>query len=159
MLGVQDYLLKLEMDLMVGGGRWVADFSESFWDYPISSVPFKLVLTGGMRGRGFLISRVVNWFFIPNYQVACLAYTTERNLTHLYSILEAVEQFRKDKDLAWCWLVIPKESSFSRRDKLVVEQNDTRELGIALVDLSSETITTNASYIGRRMARFVRCFR
>ena len=125
----------------------------------MGDVRFNMVVTGGMRGRGFLISRIVNWFFIPNYSVACFAYGTDRNLNHLPSILHVIEQFRVDNDLAWCWLVIPKETGFSRRDKLMVEHNDARELGMALVDLSSEEITTSSSYIGRRMARFVRCFK
>ena len=159
MIGLKDYLAKLEMELMVGGGRWVADFSESFWNYPIGKTRFDMLLTGGMRGRGFLISRVVNWFFIPNYFVACFAYSTSHNLTNLHSILDAVEQFRHERELAWCWLVIAREGRFSRRDRQVVEHNDTRELGIALVDLKNEEVTTSSSYIGKRMARFVRCFR
>lgn len=29
---MKDYLVKLEKNLMVGGGRWIADFNESFWE-------------------------------------------------------------------------------------------------------------------------------
>jgi hypothetical protein len=159
MLSIRDYLVKLEMELMVGGGRWVADFSESFWDRTIGDVRFQMVITGGMRGQGFFLSRIANMFFIPNYAVACFAYAADRQIVGLQPVLQTIERFRKDNELAWCWLVIPSEAGCSRRDKLLIQHNDTRELGMALVDLGPQEITTSSSYIGRRMGRYVRCFR
>jgi hypothetical protein len=40
-----------------------------------------------------------------------------------------------------------------------VQNTSIREIGIALVDLSSQEIVNSESHWGRRMIRFIRCFK
>lgn len=157
---VDDYLLKLEKNLMIGAGRWVADFTESFREHKIESVTFGMVVQGNTRGKGFLLSRVVNFFLLPNYLVACFVYPAEEMKKNtLDRLLKAMESYMEDNNIAWSWLVIPKEGPFSKENKGVVERIAQREMGIALVDLNSQEITTNRSPLGRRLPRYIRCFR
>ncbi|NIM04847.1 MAG: hypothetical protein GTN65_04335, partial [Armatimonadetes bacterium] len=156
---VKDYLVKLEHNLMVGGGRWVADFNESFWEYPLEDLSFDMFISATMRPKGFALSRWVSWLNIPNYHVACFAYSQDPELKHLYEILTAISKFLKEREFAWAWLVIPHEGSFSRKARAMVESNDSREIGIALVDLSCGEVVSASSHWGRRMTRFIRCFR
>jgi hypothetical protein len=156
---LKDYLLKLENNLIVGGGRWVADFTESFWEHPVGGLTFDMVVTGQMRVRGFLISRFISWIAMPNYQAACFVYSQDPELKGLGKTLKAIKGFMKERELDWSWLVIPRKEAFSQQAKAVVEKDESQELGIALVDLSSQEITSSRSYIGRRMPRFVKCFK
>lgn len=159
MLSTREYLLKLERNLMVGSGRWVADFVESFWNHPVGDVTFDLLIRGGMRPKGFVVSRVVALLTTPNYQVACFGYTGDPELKRLPSVLRAVRNYMQDHQVEWAWLVIPHEGEFPSKVRARVEKNDLRELGIALVDLTTQEIVASRSYVGRRMSRFVRCFK
>lgn len=156
---VKDYLLRLEDNLMLGGGKWVADFNESFWEYPLGDLVFDMFITATVRHKGFFLSKFVGWLTTPNYHVACFAYSKDPELKRLHEILTTISRLLKKEDLAWAWLVIPHEGSFSRKAKAMVERNDNREIGIALVDLSSQEIINAQSYWARRMTRFIKCFK
>jgi len=156
---VKDYLLKLEDNLMLGGGRWVADFNESFWEYPMGDLVFDMFITAKVRTKGFFLSRVAAWLTTPNYYVACFAYSKDPELKRLHEILTTISKFLKEQEFAWAWLVIPHEGSFSRKARAMVESNDSRQVGIALVDLSSQEIINASSHWGSRMARFIKCFK
>jgi hypothetical protein len=156
---VKDYLLKLEDNLMVGGGRWVADFNESFWEYPMGDLIFDMFITAKVRPKGLFLSRVAAWLTTPNYYVACFAYSKDPELKRLHEVLTTISKFLKEEEFAWAWLVVPHEGSFSRKARAMVEHNDSREIGIALVDLSSLEIISARSYWARRMIRFIKCFK
>ncbi len=158
-MNVRDYLLKLEDNLMVGGGRWVADFNESFWDYSMGDLVFDMFIAATVRPKGFFLSRVAAWLTTPNYYVACFAYSKDPGLKRLHELLATISKFLKEEEFAWAWLVIPHEGSFSAKARAIVEHNDSREIGIALVDLDSQEIISAPSYWGRTMTRFIKCFR
>lgn len=156
---VREYLLKLEDNLMTGGGRWVADFTESFWELPVGDTAFDMLILGHTRPRGFLLSRFFSWLVLPNYPAACFAYSDDPDLKRLSPSLKAIAEYRAKEEMPWAWLVIVNEGAFSRRAKALVERNDTKEIGIALVDLASQEITASKSYIGRRMGRIAKRFK
>ena len=155
---IKDYLVKLEDNLMVGSGKWVADFSESFWEYPMGDLVFDMFITAKVRPKGFFLSRVAAWLTTPNYYVACFAYSKDPGLKRLHEILTTISRFLKEEEFEWAWLVIPHEGEFSRKAKMMVERTEIREIGIALVDLNSQEIINSASYWSRRMPRFIKCF-
>jgi hypothetical protein len=155
---VRNYLVKLEHNLMVGGGRWVADFNESFWEYPLGDLVFDMFIRAKVRPSGFTLSRWVAWLNIPNYYVACFAQSKHPELKHLYEMRRTISKFLEEEEFAWAWLVIPHEGSFSRKARSMVENDESREIGIALVDLSSQEIVTASSHWGRRMSKFIGCF-
>lgn len=156
---IREYLLRLEDDLMTGSGRWVADFIESFWELPLGATTFDMVILGNTRPRGFLLSRFFSWIALPNYPVACFAYSDDPELKRLTPSLKAIAEYREKEEMPWAWLVIVNEGPFSRRAKALVEGNDTKEIGIALVDLATQEITESKSYIGRRMAGIAKRFK
>jgi hypothetical protein len=156
---VRDYLQKLEDSLMVGSGRWVADFNESFWEYPLGDLVFDMYVAATVRPKGFLLSKVAAWLTTPNYYVACFAYAKDPELAQLHEVLATIGRFLKREEFAWAWLVIPHEGSFSRKVTAIVERNDNRDIGIALVDLSSQQVVASSSYWGQKMLRFIKCFK
>ena len=159
MLSTREYLLKLERNLMVGSGRWVADFRESWWDYSAGDVIFDLLIRGGMRPKGFVVSKVVAWLTTPDYQVACFGYAGHPEPRKLPSVLRAIRNYMQDHQVEWAWLVVPHEGGVPDKVRARVEKNNLRELGIALVDLTTQEIVASRSYVGRRMSRFIRCFK
>jgi len=144
---------------MTRGGRWVADFTESFWEFPVGDAAFDMVILGHTRPRGFLLSRFFSWIVLPNYPVACFAYSDDPDLKRLSPSLKAIAEYREKEEMPWAWLVIVNEGPFSRRAQATVEKNDTKEIGIALVDLASQEITASKSYISRRMGRLAKRFK
>lgn len=91
--------------------------------------------------------------------MACFAYSDDPELKRLPPSLKAIAEYREKEEMPWAWLVIVNEEPFSRRAKALVEKNDTKEIGIALVDLVSQEITASKSYIGRRMGRIAKRFK
>lgn len=159
MLSAREYMLKLELELMAGSGRWVADFVESLWGYQAGGVTFDLFIHGGMRPQGYVLSRFVARFAMPDYLAGCYVRTGKPDLARLGSVTKAVRSHMKDRELKWSWLVLTGEQPFTSQARARVERNEVEEVGIALVDLSSEEIVTSASYPGRRMGRFIQCFK
>lgn len=158
-MNVKDYLIKLEDNLMLGGGRWVADFNESFWEYPMGDLVFDMFITATVRPKGVFLSKVAAWLTTPNYYVACFAHSKDPDLKRLHEVLTTISKFLKEEEFAWAWLVIPHEGSFSRRARAIVESNDSREIGIALVDLDSQEIISGPSYWAGKMTKFIKCFK
>lgn len=159
MLSPKEYVNKLEYSLMVKAGRWIADFSESFLDYSVNGVTFTMFVRGGMRPKGFALSRLAAFLFVPNYQATCFVYGKAPSSNHFSKITQTLSRYLKDKDIAWTWLVILNEGEFSPQLVAKVEKNDDRNMGIALVDLSAEKIITNHSYVGQRMSQVINCFK
>jgi hypothetical protein len=155
---VHDYLLRLEENLMVGSGRWVADFNESFWHYPLGDFVFDMYVTAKVRPKGFFLSKAAAWLTTPNYYVACFAYAEDPELKRLHELLSTISQFLQREEFAWAWLIIPHEAPVSGRARAMVERNDYREIGIALVDVNAQEIVSSASHWGQKMTRFIRCF-
>ena len=158
-MDVNDYLVRLEDNLMLGSARWTADFTESFWEYPMGDVVFDMFVTATVRPKGFFLSKVAAWLTTPNYYVACFAYSQDPELKQLHPVLNTIATFLKQQEFAWAWLVVPQEGPFSRKAKSKVQSTTLREIGIALVDLSSQEVVNSESHVGRRLVKIVRCFK
>lgn len=158
-MNLQTYLLKLEHNLMTGSARWIADFTESFRDYPIKGETFDMVVTGRTRPRGFLLSKLFAYFSLPDYSAACYVRSGGLDLGRVDELAQLILEHMRESNTDWSWLVIPQEGAPPQGLRELVEKKDIRELGIALVDVSSGEVTTNRCYVGRRMADHVRCFR
>jgi hypothetical protein len=156
---IDEYLLRLEKNMLMGSARWVADFTESFRHYQTGETVWDMVVRGHMRGKGLFLSRILAYLNLPNYQVACFAYMPELGDSDLRGLVKRIQGYMKDEELDWCWLVLPQEGPFSAKLRAALEKIDDREIGIALVNISSREIFTNPSYVGKRLRDHVKCFR
>jgi len=153
---VRQYLLGLEKNLMLGSGQWVADFSESFWDYPSGRVRFDLFLRGNTRSRGFLFSRFLAVFVLPNYRVGCFARAGPLDRGEFWQAVQAAEREAEREGMHWAWLVLVSDPPFSGQVRRAVELFDRPALGVALVELGPNRVVASNSYLGRTMVRHVR---
>ena len=154
-----EYLLKLEQNLMTGSARWIADFTESFRDHTVDGIRFDMLLRAKTRVKGFFLSNIMSFFILPNYRAACFVCESGQAKRGLRSLLAVMSRYMEAEALKWCWLVIPGHGSFPGGLRNAVVRNDVREIGVALVDLDSQEIVTNSSFMGRRMVRHIRCFK
>jgi len=153
---LEEYIQRLEENLLLGSGRWIANFRESFRDLEIEGTRFRAVVRGNTRSGGFFLSRLVAYFALPNYQVACFVYCGQVTKKVLRHLLKVVQDYMKRENLAWSWLVLPREGAFSEGLRRAVERIESKEIGIALVDLTSGEVSTNSSYVGRRLRHIVK---
>lgn len=162
---VEDYLLAIEQNLMLGRGRWVADFTEAFRDFPVGEHTFDLFVRGGTRPKGFLLSRLFAYFSMPNYNVGLFAKHVpgdEASLKHeadLMGLVDAVMERAARTNTRWSWLVLVSPGSFPDEVVSVVDGFDRPELGISLVDLADRDIDTSANALGRKALSLVRIFK
>ncbi len=155
MIELKDFLDRLENQLIKGRGKWVAEFNESFINYPLGNFIFPLFIRGQTRSKGFLLSRIFAYLTMPNYLVSCFVYPLEID-SHLKKeklkiLLKEISKMMKKNNIKWSWLVIPKESEFNERLIKWVEKNDLRNIGIALINLKSKDIVTNSSIMGKKI--------
>lgn len=156
---IDDYLLKVERNLVLGGGRWVAEFNEVFRNFSVGDHTFDLYVRGGTRPKGFLLSRLFAYFSLPSYNVALLAKHVPEDEFNLKDLAKAVLSRAAENNIRWTWLVLIRSGSFT--DKLVktVDGFDRPELGISLVNLKDEDIDTSSNLLGRKALSLVRIFK
>ena len=152
-------MTKIEKSLMVGRGRWIADFTESFRDFRINDVAFNVFVRGNTRMKGFLLSRVFSATVNPNYSVACFMISTETvrdfDRKFLGKLLQAVRSYIKENEMRWAWLILLSVKSTDTLKKLVESLKD-QFIGVVLIDASSGHIVHSDSYIGKQAKRFIK---
>lgn len=153
---IHQYLLGLEKNLMLGSGQWVADFSESFWGYQSGRVRFDLFARGNTRNRGFLLSRFLAVFVLPDYRVGCFVKAGPLDRGGFWQVVRAVEREAERGGMDWAWLVLVNEVPFPGPVRRTVEVFDRPNLGVALVELGPNQVVASDSYLGRAMVRHVR---
>lgn len=150
-MNLKTFINKLENQLFIGRGKWVAEFNESFVNYPLDNFVFPLFIRGQTRSKGFLLSRIFAYFAMPNYLVSCFVHSPNIKREDLKRSIKTISKMMKKNNIRWSWLVIPKESEFDPKIKEFVENNDSSNVGIALINLISKHIITNKSLIGKKI--------
>jgi len=156
---IDDRMNKLEKGLMIGRGRWIADFNESFRKFRIRDVEFDAFIQGNTRTRGFLLSRLFSVMLNPNYSVGCFLISTE-SVKHfdrkfLSKAISEIQSYMKDNEMKWSWLFIfaPKGTGEIRKH---VESISDQSIGVVLVDADSGNMVHSNSYLGRQAKKYVK---
>ena len=158
-MDINKYLLWLEENLMIGSGKWIADFTESFRNYRINNTKFDMFIVGNTRPKGFLLSKLFGYFAMPNYRVACFVYCQQIDPKGLSSLVKLISNYMEKNSFAWTWLVIPREGHLSNKIKYTIKKVTVEKIGIAIVNLHNREIECSPSYLGKRMKAHVKCFK
>ena len=158
-MDVGEYLNRLEKNLMIGSARWVTEFVESFRELDVAGVRFAMLLRGSMRTKGLLLSRLFSYLAMPNYRTSCLVRCGGVDERSLRATLRAADRHMRDHGVDWAWVVLAHDVPFDPGVVRAVEKMNAREAGVALVDVSSRTVLTDLSLVGRKMRDHVRCWR
>ena len=159
MTAFENQLVQIEKTLMLGRGRWIADFTESFRNWNVRDVTFDAFIQGNTRMKGFLLSRLFSTTVNPNYQVGCYIISTDRakdiDRKSLLKMLHAVRASMKENEMKWAWLFILCAKAADFQKKLVESIRD-QSIGIALLDVDSKNTVSSDSYIGKQAKRFIK---
>jgi hypothetical protein len=156
---IDAYLLKLEQNLMLGRGRWVAEFNESFRNFPVGGHTFDLYVRGGTRPRGLLLSRLFAYFSLPSYNVAFFARHVPEHDVNLGDLCKAVEDRAAQNNVRWTWLALIRSASFPEELVEKVDGFGKPELAISLVNLADRDIDTSPNVLGRKALSLLRIFK
>jgi len=155
----ENQLVQIEKSLMLGKGRWIADFTESFRNWNVNDITFDVFIQGNTRMKGFLLSRLFSATVNPNYQVGCYIVSADPakdvDRKSLMKMLHAVRASMKENEMKWAWLFILCAKVAAAQKKLVESIKD-QSIGIALVDVDSKNVTSSDSYIGKQAKRFIK---
>jgi hypothetical protein len=156
---IDEYLLKVERNLMLGAGRWVAEFNESFRNFLIGQQSFDLYVRGGTRPKGLLLSRLFAYFSLPNYNVAFFAKHVPKDDFNLGELRKAVEDRASKHNVRWNWLVLVRDGAFPEKLVKQVDSFDKPELAIVLVNTESQDVDASSNILGRKALSLVRAFK
>lgn len=145
--------------MMKGGGRYVADFNESFRSYRVGDVTFDLFISGNTRVKGFILSRVFSFFLNPNYDVGFFAISTgpgnEPNPRRLRKWILAVKSHMEKSQMNWAWLTLVGEGLNDSIKKCIREATDSK-VGVAYADIGSRQVISAETYLGRQLRKYVK---
>jgi hypothetical protein len=156
---IDDYLLKVERNLMLGAGRWVAEFNESLRNFPVGRHSFDLYVRGSTRTKGLLLSRLFAYFSLPNYNVAFFVKHVPEDDFSLGELRKAVEDRASKHNVRWNWLVLVRTGSFPEKLVKRVDGFDKPELAISLVNIEDHDIDTSSNILGRKALSLLRAFK
>ncbi len=153
----ETYVSKLERELMVSSGRWIANFNESHRGFRLSDIEFDVCIRGNTRVRGFLLSRFFSFFLNPNYEVACFISSSDaEKLTRkrLHHYLVTLKAWMEQQNVKWSWLFLLVNDLGDVRS--LVEEVDDPSLGIVAVNPDIRESVSSKNYIGRQARRYAK---
>jgi len=140
---------------MVKGGRWVAEFTESERNYKVGNLTFDICLRGGTRTKGLFLSRILSYFVLPNYQVACyvmkIASSNIISSNFLRKLLLPIREKAKEEEVKWNWLFLISEDEPSAKVAKLIEEQPYEEVGILLYSSRLRSVAYSHNLLGKRM--------
>jgi hypothetical protein len=164
----EKYLRFIEMSLFYKGGRWIANFDIATRDFDLSSIlkakkveePNKKLdglIYGGVRGKGFILSRAFAFLASPTYVVACsvidLQNTSKTKWSTIVSWIRAIRGFMESMEFEWSWIVFFGHGQLPERVLNHFERFNQREIGLVYANLKSKEIVCSEGFIARRGAK------
>jgi hypothetical protein len=142
----------VEEQIVKGNLRWLANFSEIRKDYAIGDVTFPIYASGGLRERGFFLSRIYSALVTPKYKVHLLLYTApEVNPKQLRKmIISCKSKFGADD---WIFLGLVQNQPFEKTTKEAITNTADKTVGIAAFSLASKETVISNNVLGKGLAK------
>jgi hypothetical protein len=153
-----DFIGGLERELQRGRMQWVADVNETFRDYQVSGEVFQLLARGGSRPKGFLLSRMLSYMVMPNYNVCMYVQRLDgsRAKEHVMRLLRVIETQRDQKDIKWSWLLLLGDEPPPESANKLIMQFGNKDIGLGYVNTLTGETNTSPNQLGRSMANQMR---
>jgi len=164
----EKYLRYLEECLFIKGGRWIANFDVAIRDFNIRKVmknkghldqlkDLTALIYGGVKGKGFILSRAFAFLASPTYVVACAVIDIQNTKNMKWStIVDWVRQVRYIMDIMefeWSWIVFFGEGNLPDKVLNHFQKFNQREIGLVYANLTSNQIYNSDGFIARRGAK------
>ncbi|MFX0125317.1 MAG: hypothetical protein ACFFAE_16940 [Candidatus Hodarchaeota archaeon] len=164
----ETYLRYIESELMGGrgGGRWIANFEIAIRRFNISMAKkvkihqkkdLDLLVYGGVRQSGFLLSRAFSYLASPSYQVACIAIGLERvsqiNWSSIVKWIREAQTIMEIMEFEWIWMLFFGKNMVPKPVASKIERQVQQNMAIIYADIQNKEIIHSDSFIARRGAK------
>jgi hypothetical protein len=148
----------LERELQRGRAQWVADLNETFRDYKVSGEPFQLLARGGSRPKGFLLSRMLSFLVMPNYNVCLYVQRLDgsRAKEHVMRLLRIIETQRDEKNIKWSWLLLLGDEPAPQSAAKLILQFGNKDIGLGYINTLTGETSTSPNQLGHSMTNQMR---
>ncbi|MFX0183242.1 MAG: hypothetical protein ACFE95_09210 [Candidatus Hodarchaeota archaeon] len=161
------YLRYIEEELLIKGGRWIATFDHAIRGFNINFTineknlkqdkDFDLVVYGGVRAKGFVLSRAFSFIASPTYKVACAVVGLDRasqvKWSFLVKWLREAQTLKEAMEFEWLWVLFYGEESLKESVIKKIKRHTQQDLAILYADIKNNTLTNSDSFIARRGER------
>jgi len=142
----------VEEQIVKGNLRWLANFNEIHKDYTIGDVTFPIYASGGLREKGFFLSRIYSALVTPKYKVHLLLYTAPEVNPKLLRkiIISCKSKFGADD---WIFLGLVQNQPFEKTTKEAITNTADKTVGIAAFSLASKETVISNNVLGKGLAK------
>jgi hypothetical protein len=142
----------VEEQLVKGHLRWLASFSEIRKDYAVEDIVFPIYALGGLREKGFFLSRIYSALVVPKYKVHLVLYTSpEINTSFLRKMVLALKRKFGAED--WIFLVLVQGQPVGKALKESVEGIDDKVVGVCAYGVGAKETVTSNNVLGRGLSK------
>jgi hypothetical protein len=142
----------VEEQLVKGRLRWLASFSEVRKDYPVEDLTFPIYASGGLREKGFFLSRIFSALVTPKYKVHLLLYTSpEIDTKLLRKMVLALKQKFGAED--WVFLVLVQGQRVGQALKESIEGIQDKNLGVCAYGVGAKETVTSNNVLGKGLSK------
>ncbi len=163
----EKYLRFIERSLFFKGGRWIANFDLAIRDFDISKAlkdkklyetknSIDALIYGGVKGKGFILSRAFAFLASPTYVVACFAIDLQNasnaKWSKIVSWIRYTRSLMEIMEFEWAWLIFFGSENLPERVLGHLKKFNQRELGLIFANLKNKEIYNSEGFIARRGA-------
>jgi hypothetical protein len=142
----------VEEQLVKGHLRWLANFSEIRKDYPVGDITFPIYASGGLREKGFFLSKIYSALVVPKYKVHLLLYSSpEINPNFLRKIILALKHKFGSED--WIFVVLAQGRPIGKALKESIEGVEDKTVGITAYGVGAKEMITSNNVLGRGLSK------
>lgn len=164
----EKYLRYIETCLFIKGGRWIANFDAAIRDFNISTImkdkklnaskkELDVLIFGGVKGKGFILSRAFAFLASPTYVVSCAVINIQNATNVKWSTLVDWIRYVRDimdiMEFEWSWIVYYGDGKPPEKVMGHFNRYNERQIGLVFADLKNNQIFNSDGFIARRGAK------
>jgi hypothetical protein len=151
LLKIDEYLPLVEKKIFKKG-KVISTWYTSARKQRVGVVTADLLVRGNMAVKGFLLSRAWSWT-TPRWETLAVVFAHRKpekaSRDQLEKLVAETEKYMLKNYIKWSWLVYVSESGFEDETVDFTTSRLKREIGILLVDLSSNNLTYNKVLVSK----------
>jgi hypothetical protein len=142
----------IEEQLVKGQFRWLANFSEIQRDFLVEDMIFPVYALGGLREKGFFLSRIYSSLVTPGYKVHFLLYSSpEIDSAILRKMILALKRKLGSDD--WIFLVLVQGQPIGKTLRDGIESIDDKNVGICGYGVGEKALVVSNNVLGRGLSK------
>jgi hypothetical protein len=153
---------------MIKGGRWIATFDVAIRNFNLATTlenkgtfiqktDVDALIFGGVRHRGFILSKAFSYMASPTYRVGCSVVHLDKPQSVKWSTIVDIMRdgttIMSAMEFEWMWLLFFGEGDLPPKVEKNIKSHTSRTLGLLYADLKNKTIINSDTFISRHGAK------